>query len=96
MSSPGTAIACTQTGVPLIEIPDEGVPRAMIEDTLARLRGLHNDEERFKALEQYGQLKFLLANELGDGDTPLRTAVSRDPLRPTACPDKQVLGHALA
>ena len=66
-----------------------------VEDTLARLRSLHSDEERSKALEQYGQLKFLLAMELWDRDTLSLATGSRDQPRLSACFDEQMQGHEL-
>jgi hypothetical protein len=79
-----------------VEIHVEKIPRAMIEDALARLRGLHDDEARFTALEQYGQLKFFLANELWDKETLSLAPGSRDQTRPFACRDGQVQSHVLA
>ena len=46
------------------------IPKIMIEDALARLRGLRDDAERMRVLEQYGQLKFRLASKLWKGGIP--------------------------
>jgi hypothetical protein len=47
---------------------DDEIPRAMIEDTLSRLRGLCSDDDRFRELEKYGRLKEVLANELWEDE----------------------------
>ena len=41
-----------------------------MNDALAHLRSLSSDDERVKALERYGRLKFSLANELWSGGVP--------------------------
>jgi 4-hydroxy-3-methylbut-2-enyl diphosphate reductase IspH len=39
------------------------VPKRLIEDAVARLRGFPTDEERVQQLEQYGEFKWVIANE---------------------------------
>jgi hypothetical protein len=70
-----------------------------MEEALARLRSLRNDEERMNALEQYGQLKFALANELWkEGIQPRatgpRSACGPKESRTITYTGSEVHGHA--